>query len=526
MWYHLPTICFAAKPLLMEEQVRTAGENDDSVKGERMEKSEINTSRRSFLKGAGLALAGTAAVGLMGCAPSTSAEGHSGSMAPGLNVTPGKYTATGNGRNGDVVVTTTFSAETLDDIRVQHDESRNIGEKAIQMMRSAYLLSQCLNVDVVSGATLSAMAFQTAVEDCFKQAGADVSALKKADNGFLPAPAIDEECDVCIVGTGLAASAAAVEAVLAGADVIMLDKMPYPGGNTNVAEGQLNAPDPDRQIPMGIEDSSDKYFEDTYEGGVEKGDADLVRVLADNALDAVRFLERHGLVYRDKLFTAPGGLWCRAHFVDTEKAAEQGGSYYVTTLLAAAEHLGVRVFTDATVNKIETENGSVNGVSGARTSSGASVSVRSKSVILATGGYARNAELAMQYDARVTDDMMSSNVVSSTGDGIALATEVGADLRNMELVQIHPLGDPQNGGVSTYVGDWIGAEYFMFVNKEGKRFVAESERRDNLTNAELEQTDGCMYLIVDSAGLDPAAYQEEIDNLVETGHSVKADTVE
>ena len=45
----------------------------------------------------------------------------------------------------------------------------------------------------------------------------------------------------------------------------------------------------------------------------------------------------------------------------------------------------------------------------------------------------------MQYDKRVTESMPSSNVCSSTGDGLALAEAAGAGLRNMELVQIHPL---------------------------------------------------------------------------------------
>ncbi|MEG0376729.1 MAG: FAD-binding protein, partial [Raoultibacter sp.] len=214
------------------------------------------------------------------------------------------------------------------------------------------------------------------------------------------------------------------------------------------------------------------------------------------------------------------------HFVNTIVPGEQAGSYYVTTLQAAAEHLGARVFTDAVVEELIEESGSIVGVRGKRGSSDAAVEVRAKSVVIATGGYARNSELAMQHDKRVYEGMLSSNVISSTGDGIALATAVGADLMNMELTQIHPLGDPQNGGVSTFVGDWVGAESFILVNKEGNRFVAESSRRDVLTNAELKQTDSCLYIVLDSADLEPETYQAQIDHLVEGGHSVKADTIE
>lgn len=440
--------------------------------------------------------------------------------------TPGTYTASFPGRDGDVTVTAQFGANRLEDLWVVGRDSRHIGTEAVRIMREQYLASQTLNVDTVAGATLTSVAMRMAVENCFEQAGCDVQALSEAPNGLPTAPSIDEECDVVVVGTGLAAFCAAIEALNAGSSVIMLDKMPFTGGNTNAAEGQLNAVDPVRQEAQGVEDSVERFYNDTFTGGDEKADPELVRVLVENATDAVGFIEHHGVRYRDELFTAPGGLWCRAHFVDTLIAGERGGSYYIIQLQAAADYLGARIFTDATVTGLLEENGAVVGVVGERTSSGAPVEVRAKSVILATGGYARNTELAMQFDARVTEDMMSSNVPSSTGDGIALATAVGAGLANMELVQIHPLGDPQNGGVSTYVGDWIGAEYFMLVNKEGERFVAESERRDNLTNAELAQTDGCMYLIVDSTGIDPDTYGPTIDNLVATGHSVKANTVE
>ncbi|MFR3091638.1 MAG: FAD-binding protein, partial [Eggerthella lenta] len=91
------------------------------------------------------------------------------------------------------------------------------------------------------------------------------------------------------------------------------------GGNTNAGEGTLNAPDPERQEPLGIEDSPDLFYQQTFEGGDELGDPALVRILADNALDAVHWMEDHGLVYEKEPFTAIGGLWQRGHAVEVEK---------------------------------------------------------------------------------------------------------------------------------------------------------------------------------------------------------------
>ena len=442
------------------------------------EKFQLN--RRQFISGS-LATMALAALGLSGCAPKTPAAS-TGDAAPAF--TPGTYEATAQGRNGEIKVSVTFEADRIASIEADHMESRNIGDAAVRLLTDNYLDTQKLSVDTVTGATLTSMAFATAVAEC--------------------------------------AEAAAV----AGKSVVMLEKMDIYGGNTNAGEGTLNAPDPERQEPMGIEDSPDFYYTQTFEGGDSAGDPALVRILADNALDAVHWMEDHGLIYEKEVFTAIGGLWQRGHAVEVERKGEQGGSYYVSCLMDAAQATGnFTLYTDAKIEELIVEGGAVVGVRGTRPSSGEAVEVRGKSVVLATGGYSRNAELAMQYDKRVTESMPSSNVCSSTGDGLALAEAAGAGLRNMELVQIHPLGDPQNGGVATFVGNWLGVEDYVMVNDDAVRFVREDERRDTIADAILEQSNDEMWLLVDSTNIKDDRL-EEIADLVAKGHSFKADTIE
>ena len=484
-------------------------------------RARLQMNRRQFICGSAATMA-LAMLGLAGCSPKADANGNAGAQA----YKAGTYEASAEGRNGAVNVKVTFTDDAIDAIDVEHEESRNIGDAAIDILKDKYLQSQSLNFDTVTGASLSSMAFATAVAECVDQAGGDVKALKKSDTGSEPAAAIDEDCDVCVVGSGGAAFAAAVTAAEAGKTVVMLEKMDIYGGNTNAGEGTLNAPDPERQQPLGIEDSPDLFYQQTFEGGDELGDPALVRILADNALDAVHWMEDHGLVYEKEPFTAIGGLWQRGHAVEVEKKGEQGGSYYVSCLKDSADKTGkVTLYTDAKVEQLVEEDGKVTGVAGTRPSSGASVAVRAKSVVLATGGYSRNAELAMEYDKRVTKDMPSSNVCSSTGDGLGLGEGVGAGLRNMELVQIHPLGDPQNGGVATFVGNWLGVEDYVMVNDEGKRFIREDERRDTIADAILEQPNDEMWLLVDSTDI-AADRADQIAELVEKGHSFKADDIE
>jgi fumarate reductase flavoprotein subunit len=442
-----------------------------------------------------------------------------------VTLTAGSYSAKAQGRNGEILMAATFSSGGLTGIECDHMESRNIGDFAINTLTEKYIQSQSLAVDAISGATLTSMAFASALEDCYKQAGASVSALKNKDNGFEPAPAIYESCDVQVVGSGGSALAAAVTAVEEGKKVIVLEKMDIVGGNTNAGEGTLNAPDPSRQGPMGIEDSVEKFFEDTFAGGDSAGDPALVRVLANNALDAVHWMEEHGLVYESEVFTAIGGLWQRGHAVLVETHGEQGGSYYVSCLRDSLLAQGGTIYTDAKVEELLIEGDVVVGAKGVRVSSGNPVEVRAASTVLATGGYAQNTELAMQYDKRVTTTMPTSNVCSSTGDGLLLAQAAGAGLRNMDLVQIHPLGDPQNGGVATFVGNWLGVEDYVFVNDEAVRFIREDERRDTIANAILEQPDDHMWLLVDSGNV-TADRLDQIADLVAKGHSFQANSIE
>ena len=483
---------------------------------------KFQLNRRQFISGS-LATMALAALGLSGCAPKTPTAS-TGDAAPAF--TPGTYEATAQGRNGEIKVSVTFETDRIASIEADHMESRNIGDAAVRLLTENYLDTQKLSVDTVTGATLTSMAFATAVAECAEAAGADMRSIMKGDASVNAAEPISDEADVVVIGSGGAALAAAVTAAEAGKSVVMLEKMDIYGGNTNAGEGTLNAPDPERQEPMGIEDSPDFYYTQTFEGGDSAGDPALVRILADGALDAVHWMEDHGLVYEKEVFTAIGGLWQRGHAVEVERKGEQGGSYYVSCLMDAAQATGnFTLYTDAKAEELIVEGGAVVGVRGTRPSSGEAVEVRGKSVVLATGGYSRNAELAMQYDRRVTESMPSSNVCSSTGDGLALAEAAGAGLRNMELVQIHPLGDPQNGGVATFVGNWLGVEDYVMVNDDAVRFVREDERRDTIADAILEQPNDEMWLLVDSTNIKDDRL-EEIADLVAKGHSFKADTIE
>ena len=90
-----------------------------------------------------------------------------------------------------------------------------------------------------------------------------------------------KEADVVIIGAGGAGLSAAVSAYEHGAkSVIIVEKMPFIGGNTLRAGGAYNAADPEVQKAQGIEDSIEKHIEQTYEGGHKVGNLNLVTNLS------------------------------------------------------------------------------------------------------------------------------------------------------------------------------------------------------------------------------------------------------
>lgn len=469
------------------------------------------------------------ALPLSACNNSNQPQNSASSQAQAAATTPvkdGTFKGTAQGRNGEIVAEVTFKDNKITGINTTHMESLNIGDAAIKMLTDDIIASQSLGVDDVTGASISSFSFKDAVVKAVNEAGGKAAEWEKRPVDLPQAEPVTESCDVLVIGSGGAGMAAATAASEKGASVIIAEKMDIYGGNTNAGEGTYNVPDPKRQDPMHIEDSNELFYQQTYEGGDEKGDPKLIHYLADNALNAFHWIEGLGLKFNDEVFTAIGGKWQRGHSVAVEVEGQQGGAYYVNTLKKAAEKNGAKLITDAKIEKLTVDgSGKVTGATGTRPSDGAPVHISAKSVVLATGGYGQNAELAMQYDKRVTPKMPSSNVASSTGDGIKLGQDVGADLMNMELVQIHPLGDPQNGGVATFVGNWLGVEDYVFVNKEAKRFINEDGRRDEISNAELKQTDGTMWLLVDSTDIGPDR-QAQIDDLVAKKHTFRADTIE
>ena len=96
-----------------------------------------------------------------------------------------------------------------------------------------------------------------------------------------------------VIGTGLAALSAAIEARMNGADIIILEKanMNNSGGNSNLAAGVIAIPTDNTK------QAKEDYYADFIKKSMGKADPDLTRVLADQVFDGVDWLKTQGIEF-------------------------------------------------------------------------------------------------------------------------------------------------------------------------------------------------------------------------------------
>lgn len=443
---------------------------------------------------------------------------------------PGTYEAEVRGMRA-MKIAVTFDKDAITDIQVEHEETPGIGEPVVEQMTAQILEVQGLGLDAVSGATLTSNAMLNGVAECARQAGADVEALKAIKPSAAEKEADQElETDVLVIGAGGAGMAAAVQANQLGKNVIVVEKSQQMGGNTILSGGAFNAVEDGSEMAQKYEDSVEKHYTQTFNGGDQQAKPELVRTLVEHGWEAVDWLKDLGMEFKDTPITVAGGLWQRGQ----QPVEPEGTGFFIVYQKYMDEHEGVEVLYNTTAKSLIVEDGAVTGVV-CEGKTGNQVTIRANGgVVLATGGFSGNVELRMEAlkDSdkwpTLDDTVKTTNSPNVTGDGILMAEEVGANLIQMENIQLLPLGDPQTGSLSGNIGH--GATSFIFVNKEGKRFTDEGGRRDDMTLDLFKQTDHFMYMIMDSDtypnGNELNNFGEHINDLVNDGRAYKADTLE
>jgi succinate dehydrogenase / fumarate reductase flavoprotein subunit len=284
----------------------------------------------------------------------------------------------------------------------------------------------------------------------------------------------DYDTDVLIIGGGGAGCSAAIEADEAGAKVLICTKLRPGDANTMMAEGGIQAADKENDSPA-------QHFLDAYGGGHFAAKRELVYKLVTEAPEDIKWLNELGVEF-DKtddgtMITTHGGGTSRKRM---HAARDYTGMEIMRTLRDEVLNRKIPImdFT-AAVEIIKDENGRAAGAVFINMETDELITVRAKTVVLATGGAGR-----MHYQGFPT-----SNHYGATADGLVLAYRAGAKLLYEDTLQYHPTGAafPEQifGALVTEKVRSLGAK---LVNCDGTVFVHPLETRDVEAAAIIRET--------------------------------------
>ena len=393
---------------------------------------------------------------------------------------------TGVGKHGDITVAVTFDAGKIQDIKiVKNAENPILAKKVFTDLKDQVVALSSTDVDLISGATFSAKGFIDAVNDAAKKAGvtlakADKKALKKAARE-LPKTS---NYDVVVIGAGGAGFSAAITARNAGANVVLLEKMPAVGGNSLISGAEMNVAKNWVQPKLGInDDSPELHAQDTFKGGDGKGDMKVINVMTHQALDAAKWCRDYlGVRFEDDNLFFFGGHSRKRALIPVGHT----GTEFIAKFQAKADELGIPVITNMKAEElIKNKDGRVVGVKA--TMDGSEYTFNAKGgVVLATGGFGANPEMVKKYNPKIDERFKTTDAPGTTGEALYMAERAGAQLVNMGYIQTYPICDPISGAIELIAdARFDGA---IMLNQEGKRFVEELQRRDVLSEAILNQT--------------------------------------
>ena len=444
-----------------------------------------------------------------------------------LEFKPGTYEGEAIGYGGTVKVSVEVDEKAIKEVKVlEQQETKMISDLAFETIPAAIVEHQTVGVDSVSGCTFSSTAIKEAVKDALSKTEVNMDLATKAYVKEEVAKTDEEiEAEVVIIGGGGAGLSGAARAFENGAKkVVLVEKMPFLGGNTLRAGGAFNAADPEEQKKQGIEDSKEKHFEQTYEGGHKVGDEKLIKILTDNALDAVHWLADKGVEWKPTIGSVVGSMWPRSH--QTEMPL---GTGYISALEKDVKDNGGEILLNTKATELIVDGDKVVGIKAESEDKNYTIKA-DKGVIIAAGGYAADADMARKYlnedgvynNDNLPEKLESTNHPGATGDGIIMAEKIGAKVIDMEHIQLLPMpGDK--------FGPSINVEDSFFINKEGNRYVKEDGGRDELCLAAFAQPEGVYYMITDSQIVNEERKTlsgEDLDVLIKKGIVVEKDTLE
>ncbi|KAK9238490.1 FAD binding domain-containing protein [Lipomyces kononenkoae] len=316
---------------------------------------------------------------------------------------------------------------------------------------------------------------------------------------------------VIVVGGGLSGLSAAHQLLINGANIIVLDKQGFFGGNSTKATSGINGALTRTQIDLKIQDSVQQFYDDTLRSARDLARPDLIRVLTYNSAAAVEWLQDVFKLDLTLVSRLGGHSQPRTHRGHDAKFPGMAITYALMEKLEDyAETIPdrVQILKKARVTKLikdpaddskivgveyENENGETNKLYGP--------------VVLATGGYAADftdSSLLKKYRPEVYG-LATTNGTHATGDGQKMIMQAGGHGIDLDKVQVHPTGlvDPKDPGNKWkfLAAEALRGEGGLLLNGNGERFCDELGHRDYVSG-EIFKTKGPIRLVLNGKASD------------------------
>ena len=331
----------------------------------------------------------------------------------------------------------------------------------------------------------------------------------------------DMHTGVLVIGSGAAGVSAAIEARLAGANVLLIESLSQFGGSSAMSGGVVYAGGGTAlQKALKVEDSVEQMYRFiSLVGGVHPP-LDKIQLYCEGSAEHFDWLLAQGIPYTDKLTLAKGLPMGdeSLYFSGTEQAwparelatpaprghvpgveGMNGGRRLMQALLSQAKALGVRLQGRVRAQRLVTESdGRIAGV--IVTLDGEQRAIAAgRGVVLACGGFIHNREMLRRYAPQLYDCSVPWGNADDHGDGINMGIAAGAEaLRMHEGFAIAPIYPPE----SVLSG--------IVVNASGQRFISEESYHGVLGDAIAYHQQGRAWLITDR----DSSYASHQDNFL------------
>lgn len=341
---------------------------------------------------------------------------------------------------------------------------------------------------------LASLAMVCSMAACSGTPAGDDADLNQEENGS----SVVLEADLVVVGGGGSGMSAALRATELGLNVILVEKMSYLGGAMLMSMGNQVVTGSELQKEAGVtNDSPESMAEDFMANGANLNIPELLNLYAENVGEATNWLSN----FVD--YNMEEGLHVLAEYkINRELQYVGGGAGGATQLSEAVKNTDAEILLGTRATELLTdESGAVVGIKAE--SDDAQYTINAKAVLLATGGYGYNRDILPEE----LQTAVYYGAVSATGDGLIMATAEGIDAatRYLEYGKRYPNGIEYAPGLGkSTLGGNIAAFGIsaILVNPEGVRVVNEKASNRTILEAELEQTNDMLYLLMDAASFE------------------------